>query len=430
MVKGPERTPAKSTRCPQFLVRKVSTSTTLLFLTGFTSRKEQMLKCWRLSVAKQATTFATSAMKFKNTKPRPVAPLGSRILTSTDDIFKHNMWDHVEWTDEDKEDARKKAQENSHEQIPAAEKGKFDADACQYWDKFYEIHQNKFFKDRRWLFLEFPELLYPSLKEDHGKNVHHQSEVIQIQSGCTANTETRHYQHNDPTEDSWKMNNFNFQGEQGPKEVSFYPGYDASFRILEVGCGVGNSVFPILNNIRNTDSFLYCCDFSSRAIQIVKEHQDYDDSICHAFVHDICEEGSSFPFPLQSLDVILAVFVLSSIHPERLQGVVNRLSSYLKPGGMFLFRDYGRYDFSQLRFKKGRCLSENFYTRGDGTCVYYFTEEEVGDLFSKAGLEQIQNLEDRRLQVNRKKKVAMRRVWMQSKFRKPNPEHSPHHCCS
>ena len=90
----------------------------------------------------------------------------------------------------------------------------------------------------------------------------------------------------------------------------------------------------------------------------------------------------------------------------------------MKPGGEILFRDYGRYDLAQVRFKKGRLLDDNFYIRGDGTRVYFFTEEELEEIFCIVGPFQKEKIAtDRRLLVNRKKQLKMYRNWLQAVFR-------------
>ena len=43
---------------------------------------------------------------------------------------------------------------------------------------------------------------------------------------------------------------------------------DDKLTVLEVGCGVGNFMFPLLAEVKNT--FFYACDFSPRAVQFVK----------------------------------------------------------------------------------------------------------------------------------------------------------------
>ncbi|VDP90343.1 unnamed protein product [Echinostoma caproni] len=163
----------------------------------------------------------------------------------------------------------------------------------------------------------------------------------------------------------------------------------------------------------------YDCSYSSLFYECSRKSPDYDPLRCHAFVFDVTATDAILPFPKNSIDVIVMVFVLSAVSPEKFTSVMVNLVSYMKPGGIFLFRDYGRGDMVQLRFKKGKCLGENFYLRSDGTRVYFFKQEELRQLFLGCGLEEVENILDHRLIVNRKKELKMYRVWIQCKYKKP-----------
>ncbi|KAM4030623.1 tRNA N(3)-cytidine methyltransferase METTL2A [Anomaloglossus baeobatrachus] len=336
----------------------------------------------RAFLVSAATASTTSGMEGK----RP--QFGNRHLKDPSQVFQHNAWDNVQWTEEQESAAHKKVLENSGQPLPPEQQEEYENKASNYWDDFYTIHENRFFKDRQWLFTEFPEL----------------------SSSC--------------------KNQVVIDGEQEEDRADEHkdcPGSSSTYRILEVGCGVGNTVFPILQTNNDPGLFVYCCDFSTAAVEIVKGNPNYEPSRCFAFVHDLSDENASYPIPDESLDAIVLIFVLSAILPSKMQDAITRLSKLLKPGGCFLLRDYGRYDMAQLRFKKGRCLSENFYVRGDGTRVYFFTQDELGNFFTTAGLEKVQNTVDRRLQVNRGKQLTMYRVWIQCKYRKPNTKVTPPH---
>ncbi|XP_068193187.1 tRNA N(3)-methylcytidine methyltransferase METTL2 [Antennarius striatus] len=321
---------------------------------------------------------------------------GTRFLTDPRQVFQHNAWDNVEWTEEQEASAQKKVLENS-QPLPSEKQEEYDSRANEYWNDFYAIHDNRFFKDRHWLFTEFPELA-----PQHHLNHESHPQV----------SDTNDHQWNDLDREERR------EVAPVPRSNGDIPGSSATHRILEVGCGVGNTVFPILKTNNDPGLFVYCCDFSSTAVELVKTNPEYDPGRCFAFVHDLSDAEANYPFPDGTLDVIVLIFVLSALHPNKMQASIGRLARLLKPGGVMLLRDYGRYDMAQLRFKKGRCLSENFYVRGDGTRVFFFTQDELHEMFSKAGLEKVQNLVDRRLQVNRGKQLTMYRVWIQCKYRK------------
>ena len=311
---------------------------------------------------------------------------GNRLLTDPQNVFQHNAWDNVVWNEEQEEDAKKITEKQQESLVDSEKRDEYESKADAFWDTFYGQHQNRFFKDRHWLFTEFPELHGTNSTQSTGSNTVESAEK-------SANVES--------------------------PESTVHTVDETPVNYFEVGCGVGNTVFPVLNTNKNPNLKMYCCDFSSTAIQILKEHPDHDAARCHAFVCDITQEKLDLPFEEESLDVIIMIFVLSAVCPEKMQSSVSQLASYLKPGGVFLFRDYGRYDMAQLRFKQGRCLSENFYVRGDGTRVYFFTQGELKEMFENAGLQEKENLIDRRLQVNRGRQLKMYRVWIQCKYVKP-----------
>ena len=99
-------------------------------------------------------------------------------------------------------------------------RGKLEQDAKKNWDLFYKRNSTHFFKDRHWITREFPELLTP-VNESNDEGV----------GSLSGNT---------------------------PCRRSF----------LEAGCGVGNTVFPLLEE--NGDLFVYACDFSTKAIELLK----------------------------------------------------------------------------------------------------------------------------------------------------------------
>jgi len=197
--------------------------------------------------------------------------------------------------------------------------------------------------------------------------------------------------------------------------------------LLEIGAGAGNTAFPILSRNKNPNLKLHACDFSKRAVEVMRSHEYYKPEVMQADVWDVA--GDDLPPGLQesSVDVAVLVFIFSALSPPQWKKAVSNVHRVLKPGGEVCFRDYGRGDLAQVRFRKGRYLEENFYIRGDGTRVYFFEKDELADIWAGAGDNKSESQPgfdieelgvDRRLLVNRAKKLKMYRCWLQGRFRK------------
>ncbi|KAM8826926.1 tRNA N(3)-cytidine methyltransferase METTL6 isoform 2-T2 [Synchiropus picturatus] len=235
---------------------------------------------------------------------------------------------------------------------------KLEKDAQKNWDLFYKRNSTNFFKDRHWTTREFQELR------------------------------------------DWS------QGARG------------TLVLLEAGCGVGNCIFPLLQD-DDLNVFVYACDFSPRAIDFVKKNPLFCPDRCRAFTCDLTREDLRENVAEAGVDVVTLIFVLSAIHPDKMKQVVVNISRVLKPGGAVLFRDYGVHDHAMKRFKSSSKLGDNLYVRQDGTRSYFFSKDFLAQMFTESGFLCVANDYVTRETINRKEGLNVPRVFLQSKFIKP-----------
>lgn len=259
---------------------------------------------------------------------------------------------------------------------------KLDKDAKKNWDLFYKRNGDRFFKNRHWTKREFYEL----------------------------------FSSNDSTQAD-----------------------GVSLRyLLEIGCGCGDFVLPLLefrssheglssicndekSDTKNHDLFIYCCDISDEAINILKSKSLYinnEHKYIKAFVADItgCVDRLEGNLDSNDMDIVSLIFVLSALDPEKMQLAVNNIYKITKPKGLILFRDYAIYDKAMLRFHESSKICDQFYVRQDGTRAYFFSKSQLLKLFENFHCESINYV--KRETVNNATKDRFSRIFLQAKFTK------------
>ncbi|KZT59474.1 S-adenosyl-L-methionine-dependent methyltransferase [Calocera cornea HHB12733] len=253
-------------------------------------------------------------------------PFGSRFLTAQQDVWSKNAWDHVPPPADQGERVREALERQERGRVPPELQEKYNTSPSTYWDAFYTLNRSNFFKDRKWLSLEFPEL--------HAL----------AQPGA------------------------------GPATL------------WEVGCGVGNALFPLWEACENGRLRLVGCDYSRTAVDVIHANPVYQSAPRARLQAEVWDLASPAGLPAciepGSVDVVLLIFVLSALHPGEWARAVENVWRALKPGGLVLLRDYGRHDLTQLRFRSNRLMQPNLYVRGDGTRVYYFEAGELAGIWT------------------------------------------------
>ena len=275
--------------------------------------------------------------------------------------------------------------------VPSHWVDKYERDAAKNWDLFYRRHADHFFKDRHYLEAEWPELRGGG-GDDGGDAADAAGDG------------------GDAADDSAAV------GELLQADGS-------EVRLLEAGCGVGNTLFPLLRS--NPRLVAYGFDFSPAAIEIVRRHPLAREGRVISAVGDLT--SGRLPEELAdacggACDVATLMFVLSAITPDKMAAAIDAAAAGLRVGGRLLIRDYADGDGAQERLRHAaqpKQLDEagRFFVRQDGTRAYYFGESELTRLVEGRGFETVRCEVTHRETVNRLKGLAIARRYVTATFR-------------
>jgi methyltransferase-like protein 6 len=162
---------------------------------------------------------------------------------------------------------------------------------------------------------------------------------------------------------------------------------ESGLRVGEIGCGCGSALIPVLRENKRVNAV--GCDVSETATQVFREmcqKAGIENDRVELHVHAAGKSKSS-PFQDDSCDRMMVIFTLSAMRPSEMTGALCEAKQALKKGGLLLIRDYGLYDMAQLRFPGSQLIDHvnMVYQRADGTLSSFFSREQLESMAKGVG---------------------------------------------
>lgn len=251
------------------------------------------------------------------------------------------------------------------------------SNAGNVWDSFYKLHKDAFFKDRHYFAKEHLRLC-SSLQSDNSPSIK-QRRIV---------------------------------------------------RILDFGCGVGNSIIPLLETTCSVEVQVEYLglDISPHAVGLLATRlQAFPDHHLRCAALDL-RDGDGWDLVVQDFlravpnpqhnpgrfDFCLMIFTLSALEPIDMQPAAQRVSEVLN--GVLCFRDYSVGDMAMERFSGAQHVGRHLYQRQDGTLSFFFSQAGLISMLSAVGMrcDWVKSLH--RTMENRATGAVMKRSWLGAEF--------------